>query len=1093
MPERLEVEELRELVARLGKPALVLSDSELATVGDLGVAIAAHCSEAWRALLADAVAATKPLLYAYASDGWSRMVSETKTFRFQEHLVKRRGKVRAEFLLEKEILKSISPDGDVAMAMGFCPPRPMVDGKGGWAIFQAATERRGRLRLECPGNIITEWHVQDGHHANQIGRYMAGSHAVFYDYIFDVDEEGDPLAREKDMVLSFRCILHVASSAIHWGMRAFADKTTLDDIHIGIASLRNSSLSILAVADDFVREFVEFDREPSEDAEGVELFWRLLGVKEKMLRDVCDLDPFWCPLRKRLLMSSRFADNPQRREKALAVLALFLRWQDFSETRWAGATRSGRMLLASFACGIDGVVSLCYSKKKNTSKLGGFSRLDARAKRYAVVVALAHSPLDGFSLSLLHDDRFLRNAASLKVQLHQRADIVLHTPLHVYERISCLFKGEVGSAGDLRHDVAMSLYTGIAYLEREGYGQIDSFPLCLTQGDIRANVAALPDVETDDVVTKALQTLLQFHVPAETIVSTIVLWTEAPCSVALCEKAHGAGSLIAQAHGQYNMETLAIRALLCSAKPMFSLSQWDLKDLRLGAKEDRILRKTGRITARNLFVAAKVRDELGLMVASVQKTELRKGVYAKHNENFDALSFEEQRAFRRAAEAETSTRRLENTRKRDLVVAARAENAEKKARAEADRVGVLNLVSSCRLSEEQMESFCELLAAGRGKPLSDIVNTTSPGEPDNLTKEDIETRGKGMKGTWCSINSPGGYTQSMVSMHRDSVYGQAFFTSTNEDGDPEMLFVLALCMQNPDYTRWMRCRKTEELFAGHFPMYRFADKWEYEVGTDFMENAEELWMQNVSAVGLDFVPYGEVLDAHIFFAQLHRIPKMEATKEEKKVQKRNDLVSRIREKLPFLSVREIEDGLNELEEENKEEESEEEEEEPVEAEVVANAHVMTEEHATEFDDAKGRVRYAISDVPFDDFYPRVMGGPWTDGVINWPYDRFAALPRAHTLKWRTLFGIKTMHSFALSYYGGEENCTMLVRGWIAKQSYFYTVWCEKGQPEAEYTHDEVQGYIDDVPWLDWVLTLDQESEEYNQAMVCWNWVPFLAK
>ena len=146
--------------------------------------------------------------------------------------------------------------------MAFTPPGPMLNGKSGWHIFQAAVETRDMLRTKALNNILVHWYVQDGLHADQFGRRQAGRHELFYDVVYGEDRK-DPLAAEKDIVLCWRCTLHVASSGIHWGqLNATASSSTLDDIHIGIKSLRNSSVTMLELVDPFVQEHVRFTREP---------------------------------------------------------------------------------------------------------------------------------------------------------------------------------------------------------------------------------------------------------------------------------------------------------------------------------------------------------------------------------------------------------------------------------------------------------------------------------------------------------------------------------------------------------------------------------------------------------------------------------------------------------------------------------------------------------------------------------------------------------------------------------------------------------------------------------------------------------------
>lgn len=352
--EDVEPDELRALAVRLSRSALVLDAKDEKVLKCLAETILRYSEAKWAELTRCAVANGSPMLYCYGSDGWSRIISGNKVVRHPDGIVKRAGRLRAEYLLEKEILKTIGVDGRIHMVMNFAAPRPMMHGKTGWNIFQAAVERRAMLRFDAPGNIITHFFVQDGLHADQFGRYMAARHALFYQHLEEVNGSEDALIAEKDIQLSWRCTLHVASSAIHWGMKPYVPTpTTLDDIHIAIKSLINSSLSLFEVVEPFVLAHVQFCRESSaEIASYVVTVWKWLGVPDKMIDEVVEMDFLWNPATKKLEVSKGMLQFPDRHTRVVNVLMYFLRWKDFSETRWAGVVRSSQMVIASLLIGI---------------------------------------------------------------------------------------------------------------------------------------------------------------------------------------------------------------------------------------------------------------------------------------------------------------------------------------------------------------------------------------------------------------------------------------------------------------------------------------------------------------------------------------------------------------------------------------------------------------------------------------------------------------------------------------------------------------------------------------------------------------------
>ena len=316
----VEPDVLRSIAQKFGKGSLAMCPQDDRELKALGYAIAVFCCRRWDELLQHAAAGAWPILYCHGSDGWSRTVSELRTIRTEDHLITRHGKLRAEFNLEREWLKCIDRNGRIHGAMTFTPPRPMLFGKSGWHIFQAAVETRDLLRTSVADSIIMSWYVQDGLHSDQFGRRQAGRHSLFYDMLYD-DMGSDPLAAQKDIVWSWRCTLHVARCAIHWAM-TFARPlpTTLDDIHTAIKSLQNSSLVILELVDTFARAYARFVQPPQESDGEVWMLWRLLGVPDNMIKLVVRMNPHWNARNRTLELAVDQANDPQRYANLTSLL-----------------------------------------------------------------------------------------------------------------------------------------------------------------------------------------------------------------------------------------------------------------------------------------------------------------------------------------------------------------------------------------------------------------------------------------------------------------------------------------------------------------------------------------------------------------------------------------------------------------------------------------------------------------------------------------------------------------------------------------------------------------------------------------------------
>ena len=68
---------------------------------------------------------------------------------------------------------------------------------------------------------------------------------------------------------------------------------------------------------------------------------------------------------------------------------------------------------------------------------------------------------------------------------------------------------------------------------------------------------------------------------------------------------------------------------------------------------------------------------------------------------------------------------------------------------------------------------------------------------------------------------------------------------------------------------------------------------------------------------------------------------------------------------------------------------------------------------------------------------------------------------------------------------------MLVKGWVKKQSYYYTQWLEKGSPKENFTEEDHEGFCEDDDWLDWASALPLECAAFDKVLEFRKWRPLL--
>ena len=82
------------------------------------------------------------IVTAYMQDGWGCSVTEGSAYSNGSYIVRRKGKIRAEFLLQRAIMKILKADGDIIYKMRF------------WRSFWARPREPRNLGPAAPGSVL---------------------------------------------------------------------------------------------------------------------------------------------------------------------------------------------------------------------------------------------------------------------------------------------------------------------------------------------------------------------------------------------------------------------------------------------------------------------------------------------------------------------------------------------------------------------------------------------------------------------------------------------------------------------------------------------------------------------------------------------------------------------------------------------------------------------------------------------------------------------------------------------------------------------------------------------------------------------------
>ena len=260
----------------------------------------------------------------------------------------------------------------------------------------------------------------------------------------------------------------------------------------------------------------------------------------------------------------------------------------------------------------------------------------------------------------------------------------------------------------LRHIVLLCMRKAQAYLACEAYKPLLSYPLKLTQGDIRENLAQLDAFEGRlDELTDHIRTCYRVDPGPWRTEQAVNLLRHACGSTQLCEEGHAPTKVAARNHGLYQLELLRLEGFFHLHKPLLGRTKRDKVVDALEAKYHEIARSCvapRRLTGRQVLLhdlhvgdAWRPLELVGASAPLLMSAHV--GLYAE-------LDFSEKAALAKrgfsVAMEKLQTRQVEASR---VYKALRAKQAE---RAQVDRNGVPTSVDACRYDAAWVFRFLEL-------------------------------------------------------------------------------------------------------------------------------------------------------------------------------------------------------------------------------------------------------------------------------------------------------------------------------------------------------------------------------------------------
>jgi hypothetical protein len=646
---------VRTLFDKLAHKARMFSCEQRYQVQRLSLFTTRFLKLKWDDLLQVASGTNSPVLKTHMSDGWSTQVTSTRLIKIGNTSLQRSAKSRQEWLADKSILKTIDLHGNICSAIDIKPPK-VLRGKTGWHVFEASIDGTF-LPQKMTDKITMSLYLQDGAHAAMIHRTQAARHDIYFDLLGSA-LDADTVAQRRcmDWVFGMRCTLHCASSSIKWGISNWVTETILEDAHIVIASCRNSSEAIHNMVDYFIDAKMCF-KSQADSVHLDKMYFELMGVPPQLIDALITIQPRWDMELQLLYVSIDLKRDPDYKVKVRDAILFFMTWRNWSETRWAAVGNSGRLFMLSIGVGLEHIVQLILAGKDSSNDkyhMGGFRRCTPAIKRLFAICCFATYPVERFSLALLKDDRFLRNARTLRDGMVQKARFITAIPLEIWSRLAALIGDTMYNAYHLRSDTLECVHITIAYVHHTCYTPLESLPLSLTQGDIEHNLRQLLLMADDalDCTSKNIKacTMIRFARSAQ----ALGLLLETACSTQLVEKGHAAGAITSRDHKGLGHHQLQARAFVAEVNPLFNItnSKSTLSQLEKTWEASLNASVNVRFSARNLFCSRMAknlsanRESRG--VVCLYKTVAVASI-TNHNRLYDKLPAAEQDALIRLA------------------------------------------------------------------------------------------------------------------------------------------------------------------------------------------------------------------------------------------------------------------------------------------------------------------------------------------------------------------------------------------------------------------------------------------------------------
>jgi hypothetical protein len=684
----------QELI-RLAKPGLVLNSSEERNVVRLCEITKAMLKQMFLNFCVENE--TEPMAISYGNDSTPLQTRERWYRKWCDLTVRREGSQSKDYLIQRAWAQNLRGQAVVL----FCEPLTLQD-KSAASHFGAARQLVG-FGLECGLRGLNIQHdVLDRAIFSAEDRLLRQQHELCLKQIRPTMSEGDwKLLCLQSWYVASGCCDHDIHNALKWSVHAeISDKAFMKEVWKVVACIRSAFHLLVDHAANWVASCIMWQEWGLQQQEAL---WAMLNLPPDLREELVDLQLRWED--GGLCVHPRHRNQPSIISRIEVVLLKLWYFKEWTDSRWLTMGPACKVLTAAKITGLDALVKYICSQPKTSLYYLGNYKSDPDINSFIARVAISSFVSDAALALLLEDDRVPRQWEALQIEICDELAYLNGLPMEIWSLVAV---GCSLSSFDLRSKCVQGGYIQASFIFWR-LRAATRLPWSLVIGDRRQNLLDLAaGPSPGDLTSWKIYQLMQLGFPIDQLLDGVELLSRLSWSSKPVEEGHASASALMKLHHRYGEAQMKARAMVCQSRSLFSRSHLEKRVSELESRMARLRKRDpGKITGKAIYV-----KELFSLVSQKKQEgrtlalDVTNKVIAKHGERWEAMSDIRKRQYLQKAIEARSESRDQLSAEMELVESELL-NVRRQLEAEKTTDEPLKL-SRCSLTSSQLQRFDDM-------------------------------------------------------------------------------------------------------------------------------------------------------------------------------------------------------------------------------------------------------------------------------------------------------------------------------------------------------------------------------------------------